>query len=82
MKKANDILYMLYDVTTDKATGQRKTTMTQRLMKGGMPFLNSVAELTRQLLIQYYQSCEEDYRAAVTIMDSEHRTTPLVEYSG
>jgi hypothetical protein len=82
MKEANNILYMLYDVTKDKVTGERKVTMTQRLTKGGLPFLNSVAELTRQLLIKYYQGCEQDYRTAVTILSQEHSKTPFVEYTG
>lgn len=69
-KSAIQILKLLFD------TSSKDFKLRQDVYKGGIPYVNKVAEKARTLLLEYYRKSEANYVIGVELITLAHRQTP------
>lgn len=59
---AGKILSLLFDIKTDKSSGLVQIQINPNVLRNGIPEINRINDLTRNMLVEYYKSCEYSYR--------------------
>ena len=55
------IFKMLFNIAQNKDTGRRHITLSENIISKGLPEIDRVNHLARDLLIKYYSNCETQY---------------------
>ena len=58
--KAGNIINMLFNIQRDKS-GKVKIALSDNILKFGIPEINRINALARDILIDYYKGCETTY---------------------
>jgi hypothetical protein len=59
--KCGNIFKMLFNINKDKTTGFLRISLSDTIIKKGIPEIERINYLTRDVLIQYYTNCEIKY---------------------
>lgn len=55
------IFKLLFDTKKDESTGSYRIILSRNIIEGGIPEVNRINRITRDLLVEYYTSCEKNY---------------------
>ena len=75
MGAAMTIIFKLFD--RNSIEKQRTFSLNVAMLKGGTEAVNEIAREARELLLNYYQGCEEIYREGLTQIYNYDKTNPL-----
>ena len=70
------IIQLLFDM--NKIVNNKTFAMNPEVLRGGMPEINRIAEIARNLLMKYYTGCETTYRDGLKILYQSDQQRPLV----
>jgi hypothetical protein len=69
------IMDMLFDMNS--ITQQKVFAINPMILQNGMPEINRIAEIARNLLMKYYSGCESTYRDGLKMIYNVDKTAPL-----
>ena len=72
-KKAINIVFSIFDKNSIER--DKKLKFNPRIVSGGMPEINRIANETRTLLLNYYKGCELTYRDGLLMIYNYEKTT-------
>ena len=72
-QKALTLIFSIFDRTS--AERDKKLKFNPRVVSGGMPEINRIANDTRNLLLQYYKGCELTYRDGLVMIYNYEKST-------
>jgi hypothetical protein len=61
-KRCGALLNQLFFIQPDKQTGQTRIFFNENFVKKGLPEIQRISALARQILVDYYTNCETTYR--------------------
>ena len=70
------IIEMLFDMNS--IVGAKVFALNPNMLRGGMPEVNNIAGLARDLLMKYYTGCESTYRDGLKILYQSDQQRPLI----
>jgi hypothetical protein len=69
------IIQLLFDMKS--IVGAKVFALNPNMLRGGMPEVNRIAALARDLLMKYYSGCESTYRDGLKILYQSDQQRPL-----
>jgi len=70
------IFMMLFNINRDKSSGRLSITLSANIIKNGLPEIDRVNHIARDLLIKYYSECETRYLFGMkTVLDYHKHDT-------
>lgn len=76
--RAGAIFKMLFNIQSDKSGAQFKVSFNDNILKKGIPEINRINMIARDVLVNYYKNCEITYMKGMkTVLDST-RPKPVV----
>ena len=60
-QKCGQIFKLLFDAKKDESTRSYRIVLSKNIIEGGIPEVNRINRMTRELLVEYYTSCEQHY---------------------
>jgi hypothetical protein len=72
-KKAINIVFSIFDKNSIER--DKKLKFNPRIVSGGMPEINRIANDTRTLLLDYYKGCELTYRDGLLMIYNYEKST-------
>jgi len=72
--KCGKIFNLLFDIERDKTSSRYRISLSNNIIKKGFPEINRVNYLAREVLVNYYSSCESKYLEGMKyILDAKSR---------
>ena len=70
------VIQLLFDMNS--IVNKKQFAINPEILRGGMPEVNRVTSIARDLLMKYYSGCESTYRDGLKILYQADQQTPLV----
>jgi hypothetical protein len=70
-QRALSLIFKLFDQRSIER--ERELTLNERILAGGMPEIDRIADQARDLLLEYYKGCEMTYREGLVMIYDEDR---------
>jgi hypothetical protein len=76
--RAGSIFKMLFNIQSDKSGSQFKVSFNDNILKKGIPEINRINSIARDVLVNYYKNCELTYMKGMkTVLDAT-RPRPVI----